>query len=377
MKELLLGGQALVIGRGSLDHLGTLAARRAFIVTGGSSMIKSGVIARIEAILQPTGCVTQLHAGVGANPDTDAVLAGVAAMRAFAPDTVIAVGGGSAIDAAKVMTLFCDHPGLDFAAALAGTLPDRRKSVRFVAIPSTSGTGSEVTKVSVVTFREKNIKIGLRTPAFIPDVAILDADLTLTMPPNVVAETGLDAVTHAVECYINRAIDDFTGPMAAAATAGLFEYLPISYRDKTVESREKVHNYQCLAGLAFGNVGLGASHGIAHAFGGRYGLGHGLLNAILLPHVLEYNARDSWVEGRLRHLAAAVGAADFVAAVRALAGELDVPASIQAAGLAEQDFEADLPELVEASFQGATRVNPVAISPAEMKALLRRAYFGR
>lgn len=374
MKELILGGQALVIGRGSLDHLGTLKTRRAFLVTGGSSMVQTGVIARIEAILHGHGCVTALHSGVPANPDTYDIMTGVAAMRAFAPDTVIAVGGGSALDAAKVMSLFCDQPGLDFAAALAGSLPARRGSLGLVAIPSTSGTGSEVTKAAVVTFRDQNLKIGLRTPAFIPDIAILDADLTLTMPPHVVAETGLDALTHAVEAFTNRAIDDFTAPMAAGAVAGLFEYLPVSYREKTVASREKVHHFQCLAGLAFGNVGLGASHGIAHALGGWFNLGHGLLNAILLPHVIEYNARDPWVSGQLSRLAA--GAADFAAAVRGLADILGIPVSLRAAGIAEGDFAAALPRLVPNSLQGSTRVNPVPVSPQEMEALLWRTYRG-
>jgi alcohol dehydrogenase class IV len=374
MKELYFGGQPLVAGRGSLDRLAAIDARRAVIVTGGSSMIKHGVVAKIEKILQAKGCATLVHAGVPANPDTAAVLAGVAKMRPFAPDLVIAVGGGSALDAAKVMALFTEYPDLDFTAALAGTLPAERRAIRLVAIPSTSGTGSEVTKVAVITFHDQNLKIGLRTTAFIPDIAILDADITLTMPPNVVAETGMDALTHAVECYINRGIDDFTGPMAAGAVAGLFEYLPISFCDKTIDSREKVHHFQALAGLAFNNVGLGASHGIAHALGGLWDLGHGLANAILLPHVLEFNARDPWVKNRLDRLAAAIGAADFAAAVRALNKPLGIPASLRDAGIARETFDAALPQLVAGSLLGATRVNPVPVTPAEMEALLRRIY---
>ncbi|MDR7866852.1 MAG: iron-containing alcohol dehydrogenase [Sporomusaceae bacterium] len=374
MKENILGGQSLVFGRGSLEHLSTIPARRAVIVTGGSSMLKHGVVAKIEKILQAKGCATLVHAGVPANPDTAAVLAGVAAMRPFAPDLVVAVGGGSALDAAKVMTLFTEYPDLDFAAALAGTMPAKRQAIRLVAIPSTSGTGSEVTKAAVVTFHDQNLKIGLRSTAFIPDIAILDADLTLTMPPNVVAETGMDALTHALECYINRNIDDFTGPMAAGAAAGLLEYLPLSYRDKTIESREKVHHFQSLAGLAFGNVGLGAAHGIAHSLGGLWNLGHGLVNAILLPHVLEFNARDPWVSGRIKHLAAICGVPDLVAAIHALNSTLGIPASIRAAGVDEQTFAAALPQLVAGSMLGATRVNPVPVTPAEMEALLKRVY---
>jgi len=374
LKELIFGGEALVIGRGALEHLRSLDFRRAFIVTGGASMIKGGVVAKIETMLQEKGCATLLYAGISPNPDTGAVLDGVAAMRRFGPDAVIAVGGGSSLDAAKVMALFYEYPALDFTDALAGRLPARRKAVRLVAVPSTSGTGSEVTKVAVVTFRDRDLKIGLRTPAFTPDIAILDAELTMTMPANIVAETGMDALTHAVECYINRGLDDFTAPLALAAAAGLCEYLPRSYRDKTIADREKVHHYQCLAGLAFNNVGLGAAHGIAHAVGGLFGLGHGLINAIVLPHVLAFNARDPWVKGQLDRLAREAGVADFVAAVRRLNQTIGIPASFRAAGVGEIDFAAGLSTLTANSLLGATRVNPVPFSADEMAALLQRAY---
>jgi alcohol dehydrogenase class IV len=376
MKELILGGQALIIGRGSLEHLATLEARRVFIVTGGSSMLKSGVIARIEALMRQKSAVTTVYSGIPANPDTQVVLAGAAQLRDFAPDLVIAVGGGSALDAAKAVSLFGEYPGLDFAAALAGNLPVRRQALRLVAIPSTSGTGSEVTKTAVITFRDRDLKVGLKTPAFIPDIAILDADLTLTMPAAVVAETGLDALTHAVEGYTNPAIDDFTAPMAVGAVAGLCEYLPDSYAEGTVASREKVHHYQALAGLVLGNVGVGASHGISHAIGGKFGLGHGLINAIVLPHVIDFNSRDSRVKALYARLAAAIGAADFAAAVRSLSGRLGVPASLAAAGLEADLFAAALPQLVANSLLGSTRVNPVAFTAGEMEALLRRAWAG-
>lgn len=376
MKELILGGQALVIGRGSLEHLATVEASRVFIVTGGSSMTKSGVIARIEAMMRQKGAVTAIYAGIPANPDTQVVLDGAAKMRAFAPDLVVAVGGGSALDAAKAIGLFAEYPDLDFTGALAGNLPSRRRTFRLVAIPSTSGTGSEVTKTAVITFRDRDLKVGLKTPAFIPDIAILDADLTLTMPAAVVAETGLDALTHAVEGYTNPAIDDFTAPMAVGAVAGLCEYLPASYAEGNIAGREKVHHYQALAGLVLGNVGVGASHGISHALGGKFGLGHGLINAIVLPHVIDFNSRDSRVKALYDRLAAAVGAADFATVVRGLSARLGIPASVAAAGLSADTFTAALPQLVANSLLGSTRVNPVTFTAGEMEALLRRAWAG-
>ncbi len=377
MKKILLGGQVIFTGSGSINELKSVKAERAFIVTGGQAMERSGVIARIEAILAAAGCVTCIYGGIGKNPDTQAVLKGVDKMREFVPDLLIAVGGGSPIDAAKVMGLFYEYPELNFDKARAGQLPSVRKSLKFIAIPSTSGTGAEVTKAAVITFRELELKVGLKTPAFIPDWAILDADITMTMPPNIVAETGLDALTHAVECYINAGLDDFTEVLAKGAVAGLFTWLPVSYQAGTLESREKVHHYQCMAGLAFDNTGLGMAHGISHALGGRFDLGHGLLNAIMLPHVLEFNARNTTVAARLHELARCIGrngSSGFIAAVRELNQALKIPAGLEQAGVSRCAFDADIDGLISNCLQGSTRVNPVAVTAEQMAGLLRQAY---
>lgn len=390
MKELNLGGQSLVSGRGSLEHLRTLTARRAFIVTGGSSMIKNGVIAKIESILQANGCATMLHSGVPANPDTDAVFAGVAKMRPFAPDLVIAVGGGSALDAAKVMTLFSEYPDLDFAAALAGALPARRQAVRLVAIPSTSGTGSEVTKVAVVTFHDQNLKIGLRTPAFIPDIAILDADLTLTMPPNVVAETGMDALTHAIEAYVSR----FHTPISdmyclesirligrslrvachPATTAEASAAIAVARRDMALAAT--------LAGVALSQAGLGMVHGFAHPVGATTGLAHGLANAILLPFVMEALIPDAGE--RLSDIGAALvstaltgaGRPDPAASVRAIAHlgrDIGIPPNLDAAGVPTAAFEVIL---ADALSYRRRKASPRAFTDGELRALLTKMYRG-
>lgn len=379
MKKLMLGGQAIVTGCGSLAELGQVEASRAFIVTGGQSMQTSGVIAKIEAILHQTGCQTYVYGGIGKNPDQQAVLDGLAAMRSFAPDLLVAAGGGSPIDAAKVMALFYEYPELDFAKAEAGQLPAARKKLTFVAIPSTSGTGTEVTKAAVITFRERQLKIGLKTPAFVPDLAILDADITMTMPPNVVAETGMDALTHAVECYINKNLDDFTEVLAKGAAAGLIAWLPVSYHDKTKESREKVHHYQCMAGLAFDNTGLGMAHGIAHALGGKFDLGHGLLNAIALPHVLEFNAADPQVAARLDELARSIarsGWQEFIAVVKDLNRRLNIPAGLDEAGISQSAFAEGFDELAANCLKGSTRVNPVPVSLSQMVEILKNIHKG-
>ena len=376
MKELRFHGEAIVTGRGSIEHLRKLDFKRAFIVTGGESMFKNGTIDKIKALLGENGCEVSIYSGIKKNPSTDAVMDGLKKMKEFKPDAVIGLGGGSAIDAAKVMALFYDYPDLNFDNALKKPLPGKRKSIQFIAIPSTSGTGAEVTKAAVITFKSENRKVGLKTTAFIPDIAILDADLTLSMPKNIVAETGMDAMTHAVECFINKKLDDFTQCLASGAIEGLFKYLPVSYMTGDINAREKVHNYQCVAGCAFTNVGLGMDHGISHAIGAAFNMGHGLINAVGLPYVLQFNSRDKEVKEKLDYLAKRIGKDDFIEAIKEMNRTINIPRSFKEMGIIEKDFEDNFETLVNSSMKGSTEANPVPVTRADMVMVLRKIYEG-
>jgi len=377
MKELRFHGEFIISGTGSINYLEKVKCRRAFVVTGEGSTFKNGTMALITKILEGNGCEYKIYSGIRKNPAANDITEAVESMRAFSPDAVIAVGGGSAIDAAKAMALFYEYPGLTFERALNEPLPAVRNQLRLIAIPTTSGTGTEVTRVAVITYKESDIKIGLKSPAFLPDIAILDAGLTLSMPRKVVAETGMDAMTHAVECYINNALDDHTECLAAGAVEGLFKYLPLSYETGAIEYREKVHNYQSIAGSAFGNVGLGMAHGISHAIGGKFDYGHGLVNAVALPYVLQYNSRDTVVRQKLQYLGKRIGSSDFIESIKELCKRLSIPGSFKEMGIAEEDFFGSFDTLVENSLKGSTRVNPVMISHGQMKELLGNIYEGR
>ncbi|MEA4820717.1 MAG: iron-containing alcohol dehydrogenase, partial [Erysipelotrichales bacterium] len=249
--------------------------------------------------------------------------------------------------------------------------------VTFVAVPSTSGTGSEVSRSAVVTYGEQQLKIAFRTPYFIPDVAILDPDLTMSMPPDLVAETGMDAMTHAIESYLNPNADEFTRTLAVGAIVGLFDYLPVSYRDSTPESRAKVHAYQSMAGIAFANSGLGMVHGIAHALGGQYDMGHGLLNAIVLPYALQFDVTHAPdVQAKLDGLARQVGQRDLIQALLDLNQALQIPRTLREASVAAEQFERDLDRLTVNALKGPTASNPVPITSSQMSALLRRVFAG-
>ncbi|HBD87292.1 MAG TPA: alcohol dehydrogenase [Clostridiales bacterium] len=375
MKTLHFTGQALVTGRDALDWLKTLRPGRVFLVTGGGSMIRTGVLDKIEGLL-PAGTQVRRFVGIGKNPTKREVEAGIAAMREFGPDTVIAVGGGSAIDAAKAMMLFYEHPELTFENVQTSPLPPGRGRILFVAIPSTSGTATEVTHVCVVTYPELSYKVPIKCEAIRPAVAILDPALPMTMPAQIAAETGMDALTHALECFISTGADDFTEALAKSAAEGILDWLPASCLEGNPLAREKVHNYQSMAGMAFSNAGLGMAHGIAHAFGGKYNLGHGLCNAIILPYSMQYNARDARVRGQFDKLAKP-GAPDIIDRVFALVKQLGLPVSFMGAGLAEADFLADFDFLLKNSMGGSTRVNPVAIPEEDMGKLLECIYYGR
>ena len=375
MSELKFYGDQVITGPGTLEAIENLAGQRFLIITGKSAMFKNGVIKRVETLLKKKNKTYEVLSGIGANPSVFDVEAGIPQMRKFEPDVVLAIGGGSVIDAAKVMTLLCEYDDLTIEAIRNGNAPSKREKIRLVAIPSTSGTASEVTRAAVITFPEENIKIGLKTKAFIPDIAILDGELTLSMPQNVMVESGMDALTHAVEAYINKNADDFTKTIARGAAEGLLKYLRDSFEKGDIGSRQHVHNFQSLAGFSFQNAGLGMDHGIAHAFGGRFGTSHGLLNAIALPTVLEYNRRDHAVAEDLAELSRITGK-EIIGEIKDLNKTFGVPVSFKLAGIEEKEFLENYDSLLENSLKGSTQRNPVKMDQNEMDKVLRSIYYG-
>lgn len=379
MRKLVLSGKGILTGEGSLLALKDLKYERALLVTGGSSMIKSGVIARAEKYLQMNGTETDLFSGVPKNPSIEDVLKGLVICRKFKPDVILAIGGGSAMDCAKAILLFYEFPYLNFENVLEfnkkGEIPTERKT-GLICVPSTSGTGSEVTRGTVITDPEKELKIPIMTDCLRPDLAILDPEITMTMPDHVAAETGMDALTHAIEAYTNHNLDDFDEGLCSSAVIGIMKWLPVSVFDKTLEAREKVHNYQAMAGIGFANVGLGMVHGIAHSFGAAYNMAHGLTNAIILPYVLRYNSRDAVVREKLAELSYRCHCDDIITEIEKMREKLGIPASFREAGITEEMYREKYDLLLEHAMLGATNVNPVKMTIEEMKKMLNVVYTG-
>jgi acetaldehyde dehydrogenase/alcohol dehydrogenase len=352
-------------------------------------------------------CHSEIYADVEPDPSVDTIMRGVDEMNKFEPDVIIALGGGSAIDAAKCMWLFYEHPATDFDALRlkfmdirkrAFHYPNLGKKAKLVAIPTTSGTGSEVTSFSVITDKHNNIKYPLADYELTPDVAIIDPQFTATMPPSIVADTGMDVLTHAIEAYVSVLASDYTNGLAIKAIELVFKYLRRSFSDPSDElAREKMHNASCIAGMAFTNAFLGINHSLAHKLGGEFHIPHGRANAVMLPHVIAYNAQEPTKFAIFPKYGKFVAAEryaqiarylDFGGAtveeqvqalireVRKLRADLGIPKTIAECGVEEADFMRKLPRLAEEAFNDqCTTANPRYPLITELMDIYKKAYY--
>ncbi len=380
---------------------------RAFIVTD-PMMVKLGNVQKILHYLRkrPDYCHAEIFDSVEPDPSVDTIMRGVAAMNNFHPDVVIALGGGSAMDAAKGMWLFYEHPDTSFDGLRMKFMDIRKRAFHFprlgtkaqmVCIPTTSGTGSEVTSFSVITDKRENIKYPLADYELTPDVAIIDPQFVQTLPKSLVADCGMDVLTHAIEAYVSVLASDYTDGLALQAIKLVFENLKKSF-DGDSKAREKMHNASCMAGMAFTNAFLGINHSLAHKLGGEYHIPHGRANAILLPWVIEYNAQKptkfaTWpkydhfkADQRYAEIARVAGipaptveegVKNLIAAIRELNEYLNIPQSIKDCGVDENIFMATSYELSEKAHEDqCTPANPRYPLVTELQDIYKKAYYG-
>jgi len=370
----------IVYGEGALKKLASLKGKKAAIVTGGSSMKKSGFLDKAAEYLKEAGMETILIDGVEPNPSVETVWRGAKAMSAFGPDWIVAVGGGSAIDAAKVMWCFYEHPNLTLEDILVpGSMPGLRNKARFVAVPSTSGTASEITAFSVITDTKNHIKYPIVAGDMVPDVAILDPAVPATMPKTVTANTGMDVMCHAVEAVASTAATSFTDPYAIEAIKLVLQNLEKAYvNGGDMDARFNMHNASALAGMAFTNASLGLVHSLAHKIGGEFGVTHGLANAILLPYIVDYNRKSTKKYAEVEKV---LGIGDIAEEIRKLNKKLGIPATFK--DCTEVDFnEAKFTEVLDRMSANAfadpcTLTNPGKPTVADVKAIYTAAYYGK
>lgn len=380
-------------GKGSLAELANLKGKKAIVVVGGGSMKRFGFLDKVVGYLEQAGMEVKLFENVEPDPSVETVMKGAQAMREFEPDWIVAMGGGSPIDAAKAMWTFYEYPEVSFEDLITPfSFPTLRTKAHFCAIPSTSGTATEVTAFAVITDYAKGIKYPLADFNITPDVAIVDPELAETMPAKLTAHTGMDAMTHAIEAYVSTLHCDYTDPLALHAIKMIHTDLKKSY-DGDMDARDRMHNAQCLAGMAFSNALLGIVHSMAHKTGAAYSGGHivhGCANAMYLPKVIKYNSKNPEAEKRYAEIARFIGLLGetdteltdaLIKEIRSMNASLNIPACIKEyeGGLIdEKEFNEKLHDVAALAISDAcTGSNPRIPTLEEMEKLLTACFYDK
>jgi len=379
MRPMKLAGSELMFGKGCLEYLKTLKGSRATIVMSGPILEKTGILEKVVVYLKEANINSIVFNEVEPDPSFATVWKGAQVMKKCKPDLIIALGGGSAMDAAKAMWICYEHPQI---SALSDILPPKqipklRKKARMVCIPSTSGTASEVSRSVVITDEKTKIKHGIGNMEMIPDIAICDPEVTASMPPKITAETGLDALTHAIEAYVSRRANYISDLFAIQAVKDIFEYLPKAYKEgANLDYREKMLNASLIAGLAFTNVSLGIVHSMAHTLGSCFGVSHGLADAVILPYIIEYNSANTEAADRYKALENELGIKDLVIAVKELNKKLNIPSGFSGVITNKEKYYAKLEDMaVMALNDGCTKTNPIIPSIDDLIELFKKVYY--
>lgn len=378
MGKLFIAGE-MFHGAGSLQELKNIKGRKAVIVTGGGSMKKSGMLGKAIAYLEEAGLEIKTYEGVEEDPSSETCFKGAELMKAFQPDWIIGLGGCSAIDAAKMMWVFYEHPEADFdAMTVPFNVPTLRNKAKFIAIPSTSGTGTETTGLAVITDREKGVKYPIVSYELTPDIAIVDGEICESMPAHVTSNTGLDALTHCVEAYVSNIDDNYADVLAKGGLEIVFNNLKEAVKNpNNIVARQNMHDASFMGGLAFNNAWLGIVHSLSHQVGALYGIPHGASNAIFLPNVIRYNAK---VTERFKDLAKVLDketAEDLAQAVETLRAEVNNQAAIKDFGISREDWDKNLDFIANNAFlDPCTGFNPRKPTVQELKDIYNACYDG-
>jgi alcohol dehydrogenase class IV len=376
----------VVFGEGALDRLAGIQGTRAFIVTD-KNIAALGFVDRVQAALAEADIESAVFSEVEPEPSLQTARRAAEAALAYEPDWVIGLGGGSCMDAAKAVWFLYERPDMDLVELSPFETLGLRAKARLIAIPTTSGTGSEATMASVLTDVEERRKVALGSGELVPDIAIVDPCFVMELPPRITADTGIDALTHAVEGYTCSWYNDFTDGLCLKAIQLVFDYLPRAYEHgaRDPEARGKLHNAATIAGLGFGNSFAALAHAMGHALGAAFHVPHGRAVGLFLPYTIEFAANAG--EGRYAGIARllglpaedeAQGAASLVAAIRQLYRQVDQPTSIREMGIAAQDFTRILPQMVENTETDTQMVSSCRIPDTEeVERLFHYAFDGK
>lgn len=379
MRPMKIAGDQLMFGQGCLEHLATLKGKRAFIVSSRSALEKSGAIKKIQKYLNDAGIVSKVCTNVEPDPSFKTVYEGSKLMLEFEPDWIIAVGGGSAMDAAKAMWIYYEHPQLDKLSDIVApnVIPKLRNKAKLVCIPSTSGSASEVSRSIVITDEKTGFKYGIGNMELMPDIAICEPEVTATMPKSLTANTGMDALTHALEAYVSTRANYLSDILAVASAKDIMKYLKKAYDDGSdINAREYMLNASMTAGMAFTNVSLGIVHSMAHTLGSYFKVAHGLGDAVILPYIIEFNSRDEYAKAKYDKLAEELGGKSLDKMVAELNANIGVPASFKDM-IDEEKYMELLDDMAGmAMADGCTKTNPIIPNKEQQIELFKKIYYG-
>lgn len=378
MSKLYVAGETFH-GVGAIEELKNLKGNRAIIVCGKNSVKKSGVLDNALAYLEEAGIETEVFSGVEGDPSINTVLQGAESFTKFQPDWVIGLGGCSSIDAAKMMWTFYEYPELTFEDVIKPfNIPALRQKARFVAVPTTSGTGTEMTGLAVITDNKKGVKYPVVSYELTPDVAIIDGNLCKTMSDRITANTGLDALTHSIEAYVSNIEDNYADVLSKGAMEMIFDNLRTAVAEpENLTVRQNMHDASAMAGFAFTNSWLGIAHSLAHQLGDMYHIPHGVANAIVLPNVIRFNSKAT---NRFEDLAAVLGkptADDLAQEVEALRADINVVGSVKDFGVNEEEWTKNLKYIANNSFADpCTGFNPRKPTVDDLVQIFQACYDG-
>ncbi|MEM2320910.1 MAG: iron-containing alcohol dehydrogenase [Candidatus Bathyarchaeia archaeon] len=376
--------RTIIVGKGASEYLRNIEGKKALVIIG-KNVRELGFADKVAGYLREAG-IEPIFFEVEPEPSVETIMRGAELARAYAPDLIIGLGGGSNIDAAKAIWALYERPDVELASIRPFVKLGLRKRAKLICIPTTSGAGSEASGASVITNPAEEKKMELYSRELVPDIAIVDSDFPMTMPQKLVAETGFDALSHAMEAYVSPFKNDFSEILAIKAIQLIFKYLQRSYMNpKDMEAREKMHIAATMAGMAFANAGVGVTHALGHAAGGVLHIPHGRAMAIILPYSIEYNAKVAMQ--RYAEIARAVGIEAktdddawkiLVESIMQLRRNLNIPSSFKEAGISREEFEKKLEDLANKAAKSAVlRGSPRPLSIEEARKLFIYIYEGK
>jgi len=374
-----LGGENLIIGRDSLAWLARIKGEHGVLVAS-RSIVRNGYYDKAVNFLHLAGLTAEGYFDYGLNPTFEEALSGANFLKKSNPDWIIAIGGGTVMDLAKLMWALYENVSISSLDELKSRMDSLvlGKKARFVCIPTTSGSGSEVSKSSVITDRVTQKKVPIRNLSMVPTMALLDPKLTLSLPKGITAETGMDALTHHLESLVSIHANPISDSLAKYGAIDAIKWLPIAYDDtSSIEAREKMMFVSTMGGLAFSASSLGLAHGVAHAVGARLNISHGLLNAVLLPLVIEFNSTNDIARAKYLSIANHFGSEDLAQIIRNLRHQLELPTAMRDVINNDAFFEDQLPVMIrDIADDGLTKLNCVQPLDSEIETILRNVYYG-